>query len=323
VIGFVLRRFLYAVPVLVAASVVVFFGLSSIGDPLAELRRSPNVSQETIQNIVERKHLDESVLVQYWYWVQEVVTNGFGTTTFGNPIWPELSRAAGNTLQLVVAAEVLSLLIAVPIGVISARRQYSFLDYGLTGLSFLGYSIPIFWFALILQVGFTNLFMQTGVRVFYTSGLSSVDAGSGLPFVLDRLQHLALPILALVYLNVAAYSRYMRSEMLEVLSSDYLRTARAKGVRERLVVRRHALRNALIPIVTVATLNFGMTFGGAVVTETVFSLDGMGLFFIDALTQRDVYSVMAFLMLTAVFIMIGTLIADLSYGVLDPRSRRT
>jgi peptide/nickel transport system permease protein len=321
VIRFVGKRLLLSVPVLFLASVVVFFGLSAIGDPLAELRRSPNVSQETIQATIDAKHLDDPLPVQYGYWLRDALTDAFGTTTFGQEIWPELSRAAWNTLQLVVAAEVIALLLAIPIGVISARRQYSWLDYGLTGLSFLGYSIPVFWFALILQVVFTNLFLDTGVRVFYTSGLNSVDPGGGLVFLLDRLQHLALPVLALVYLNVAAYSRYMRSEMLEVLGAEYLRTARAKGVPEHLVVRRHALRNALIPLVTVAALNFGMTFGGAIVTETVFSLDGMGLFFIDALEDRDVYSVMAFLMLTAVFIVIGNLLADLSYGYLDPRSR--
>lgn len=321
-VSFVVRRLAISIPVLFIASVFVFFGLSSIGDPLAELRRSPDVSQATIDNIVAAKHLDEPLVVQYGYWVAEAATDAFGTSTFGRDIWPELSRATLNTLQLVAVAELLALLIAIPIGVISARRQYSWLDYGLTGFSFLGYSVPIFWFALILQVVFTNLYNQTGVRIVYTTGLSSVDPGSGWMFLLDRLQHLALPILALAYINIAAYGRYMRGSMLEVLGADYLRTARAKGVAEKQVVRRHAVRNALIPLVTVVGLNFGLTFGGAVVVESVFSLDGMGLFFLEALTARDVYSVMAFLMLTAVFVIIGNLLADLAYGYLDPRSRR-
>ncbi|MPV36756.1 ABC transporter permease [Georgenia subflava] len=320
-IGYVLRRVLNSVPVIIAASIVVFFGISSIGDPLAQVRRSPNVSESTIQSIVEAKHLDEPLPLQYLYWVQDAVTNAFGTTTFGQEIWPDLSRAAVNTLQLVIAAELIALVIAVPIGVISARRQYSFFDYGLTGISFLGYSIPVFWFALMLQVIFTNLYLETGVRVFYTSGLNSVDPGTGLAFLVDRLQHLALPIVAVAYVNVAAYSRYMRSEMLEVMNAQYLQTARAKGVAEKLVIRRHALRNALIPIATVVGLNIGLTFGGSIVAETVFSLDGMGLFFIEALNSRDVYSVMAFFMVTAVLVLIGNLLADLSYGYLDPRSR--
>lgn len=320
-ISFVARRVLLSIPVIFAASVVVFFGISSIGDPLAELRRSPNVSESTIQATVEAKHLDEPLVVQYVFWLQDALTNAFGTTTFGQEIWPDLSRAVGNTLQLVIAAELLALLVAIPVGVISARRQYSWLDYGLTGFSFLGYSIPVFWFALILQVVFTNLYLATGVRLFYTSGLSSIDPGTGLAFLLDRLQHLALPIVAVAYVSIASYSRYMRSEMLEVMGSPYLQTARAKGVREPLVIRRHALRNALIPLATVVGLNIGLTFSGSIAVEAVFSLDGMGLFFIDALGSRDVYSVMAFFMVTAVLVLIGNLLADLAYGVLDPRSR--
>ncbi len=319
--AFVLRRVLLSIPVLFAASVVVFFGVSAIGDPLAELRRSPNVSQTTIQATVEAKHLDEPLVLQYVYWLQDAVTNSFGTTTFGREIWPDLSRAAGNTLQLVIAAELLALLIAIPIGVVSARRQYSWVDYGLTGFSFLGYSIPVFWFALILQVIFTNLYLATGVRLFYTSGLNSIDPGTGLPFLLDRLQHLALPIVAVAYVSIASYSRYMRSEMLEVMGAPYLQTARAKGVREPRVIRHHALRNALVPLATVVGLNIGLTFSGSIAVEAVFSLDGMGLFFIDALNSRDVYSVMAFFMVTAVLVLIGNLLADIAYGVLDPRSR--
>lgn len=318
---FIGKRLIFGIPVIFLASLVVFFGVSAMGDPLGRLRRSPNVSEQTIQSLVESKHLDEPVIVQYWYWLVDALTNAFGTTTFGQEIWPELSRSAVNTLQLVIAAEALALLVAIPIGVISARKQYSITDYTLTGISFLGYSIPIFWFALILQVVFTNLFLATGVRIFYTSGLSSIDPGNGLLFLLDRLQHLALPILALAFYNVAAYSRYMRSEMLEVMGSQFLQTARAKGVPEKRVVRGHALRNALIPIVTVASLNLGITFGGSIVIETIFSLDGMGLFFIEALNDRDIYSLMAFLMTTAVMILIGNLLADLSYGFLDPRSR--
>jgi peptide/nickel transport system permease protein len=321
VLSLVLRRLLSSVPVLALASLFVFFGISSVGDPLSQLRRSPNVSQETIQSMVQDKHLDEPLIVQYGYWLHASVTDAFGTSTFGRDIWPELSRALGNTLQLVASAELIALLVAIPIGVVSARRQYSFVDYSLTGLTFLGYSIPIFWFALILQVVFTNIYRETGVRVFYTSGLSSIDPGTGFPFLIDRLQHLALPILALAYINVAAYSRYMRNSMLEVLNADYLRTARAKGLPEKTVVRRHALRNALIPLVTVVALNFGLTFGGAIVVETIFSLDGMGLFFLEALNQRDVYTVMAFLMVTAVFVLLGNLLADIAYGFLDPRSR--
>ena len=317
-VTFISRRILLSIPVLVLASVVVFFGISSIGDPLGELRRRPNVSQETIQAIIDAKQLDEPLTVQYMTWVREATTDKFGTTLYGRPIWPDLKRVLGHTLQLVVIAELLALVLGVTVGVISAKRQYTLFDYASTTFSFLGYSIPIFWFALILQIIFVNIYTATGVRIFFTGGLSSVHPTN---FFIDRLQHLALPVIALGYINLALYSRYMRSSMLEVINSDYVRTARAKGVAERLVTRKHAVRNALIPIVTLAALNFGTLFGGAIVTETIFALDGMGFYFIRNLGARDAYAVMAFLMVTAVFVVIGNAIADILYGYLDPRIR--
>jgi peptide/nickel transport system permease protein len=317
-VTFISRRILLSIPVLVLASVVVFFGISSIGDPLGELRRRPNVSQDTIQAIIDAKQLDEPLTVQYMTWVKEATTDRFGTTLYGRPIWPDLKRVLGHTLQLVIIAELLALALGVTVGVISAKRQYTLFDYASTTFSFLGYSIPIFWFALILQIIVVNIYTSTGFRLFYTAGLSSVNPEN---FFLDRLQHLALPVIALGYINLALYSRYMRSSMLEVINSDYVRTARAKGVAESLVTRKHAVRNALIPIVTLAALNFGTLFGGAIVTETIFALDGMGFYFIRNLGARDAYAVMAFLMVTAVFVVIGNAIADILYGYLDPRIR--
>lgn len=320
-ITYIVRRLLFSIPVIVLASVTVFFGVSSVADPLAPLRVQPNVSQETLDNVAERKHLNDPLIVQYGYWVQDAVTNQFGTTVFGRPIWPELRRAIGHTLQFVVLAEILSLMLAVPLGILSARRQYSLFDYTTTTVSFLGYSMPIFWFALILQVVVTQFFLATDIRLFYTSGLSSPGVDGGFAFIIDRLQHLALPILALAYVQVAQYSRYMRSSMLEVINADYVRTARAKGLTEQRVMNRHALRNALIPIVTVAALGIGTLINGAIVTETIFSLDGMGLFFIEALNAAEVYEIMAFLIVTAVGIVLGNLIADVVYAYLDPRIR--
>lgn len=318
---FIARRLLFSIPVLFLASLVIFFGVSSLGDPLAPLRMQRNVSQVTIQNIEERKHLNDPLPVQYAYWVKEAATERFGTTVFGRPIWPELTRAIGHTLQLVLAALVLALVLAIPLGVLSARRQYSIFDYSTTTISFFGYSIPIFWFALILQVIFTKIFTATGARIFYTSGLSSPSPGDGLAFLVDRLQHLALPIIALAYVSVAQYGRYMRAAMLEVINSDYVRTARAKGLPERRVINKHALRNALIPLVTVVAVDSGQLLGGVIVTETIFSLDGMGLFYFNALVRQEVYLLMAYLMVTAIFVIGANLVADVTYGYLDPRIR--
>ena len=282
----------------------------------------PTASEITIQRIEERKHLNEPIPVQYVYWLKDMLTNQFGTTTIGDrPILPDLTRVMGHTLQLVVAAELLAILVAVLIGVYSALRQYSVFDYSATTFSFVGLATPVFWLALMLQVLFVYIYQWTGVRIFYVANLSGVDPGTGIHFFLDRAQHLALPVLVLMVASIASYSRYMRASMLEVVNSDYVRTARAKGLPERSVTMRHAFRNALIPLVTIVALNFGALLGGAVVTETVFGLDGMGLYFINALNNGDPYPVMAWLMVVATLVIVFNLVADIAYGYLDPRVR--
>jgi peptide/nickel transport system permease protein len=318
-VTYIIRRLLYSIPVLIAASFMIFVFVAKSSDPLAFLRMQPRVDQQTIQRIIEREHLDESVFVRYGYWAKDAATDKFGNTLLGDrPIWPDLIRVMGNTAQLVIAAELLAVLLAVFIGVYSAVRQYSAFDYSFTTLSFLGLATPVFWLALMLQVLVVKVFLEYDIRVFYISNLSSAEPDN---FLLDRIQHLALPVLVLTVASVAQYSRYMRAAMLEVINSDYVRTARAKGLNERGVIMKHAFRNALIPLTTVVALNLGTVLGGAVVTETVFSLDGMGLFFITNLIEGDPYPVMAWLMVTAVLIVFFNLVADIIYGFLDPRVR--
>ena len=319
---FVVRRLLYSVAVLFAASFIVFAGVSSVSDPLAFVRMQPGFSEQTIENIEARKHLNEPIPVRYVYWVEDAVTDGFGTTVIGDrPILPDLERAMGHTLQLALVAEILAIIFAVVIGVYSALRQYSAFDYSATTFSFLGFATPAFWLALMLQILFVNVFLWFDVRIFYVANLSSVDPGSGLHFVLDRAQHLALPVIVLMVANIATYSRFMRASMLEVVNADYIRTARAKGLAERTVTMRHAFRNALIPMVTLVALNFGALLSGVVVVETIFALDGMGLYFVNALNAGDPYPIMAWLMITATMIILFNLVADIAYGVLDPRVR--
>jgi peptide/nickel transport system permease protein len=262
------------------------------------------------------------MIVRYGYWVNDVFTNQFGTTILtSRPILPDIKRVLGNTVQLVIAAELLTLLLAIIIGVYSAIRQYSVFDYSATALSFLGLAIPTFWLGLILQIIFVQIYLSWHVRIFYVAGLSSIDAGSGLHFYLDRVQHLILPIVTLAIIAIAGYSRFMRASMLEVINADYIRTARAKGLVERRVVIKHAFRNALIPLATLAAIDFGTFFGGAVITETVFGLDGMGLYFVNSLSTGETYNVMAWLLITAVMVVIFNLIADITLGFLDPRIR--
>jgi peptide/nickel transport system permease protein len=320
---FIVQRIALSLAVLFVASVIVFFGLSAIGDPLGELRGEPGISQEALQRLIDQKHLDDPLILQYGYWLRDVVTNQFGTDLkYDRPIWPELSRALGHTLQLVLAAEILAILVALVIGVFAARFQYSLFDYGSTFISFIGFSIPVFWLALILQIVTVNIYQATGIRVFYISGLSSVDAGEGVGWLIDRIQHLVLPVLVLSVASIASHSRYVRATMLEVINSDYVRTARAKGVSESAVLVRHTLRNATLPLVTVIGVSLGNIFNGTILIETIFSMPGMGLYFLNALNARDIYSLMAWLVVTSGIMLTLNLFADLLYGILDPRIRK-
>ena len=319
---YVIRRLLYSIVVLIAASMLVFTFVAKTGDPLAALRLNPRISQQSVQNIKDRKHLDDPIWKRYGYWARDAVTNGFGTTILGDkPILPDLWRVMKHTLQLVIIAELLAILIAVGIGVYSALRQYSVFDYSATTFSFIGLAMPVFWFALMLQVGVVYVYQWTGYNIFPVASLSSIDPGKGVHFWIDRAHHLVLPIIVLMVASIATYSRFMRASMLEVVNSDYVRTARAKGLSEQKVTMKHAFRNALIPLVTLIALNFGALLGGAIATETVFSLDGMGLYFITALGGNDPYPIMAWLMITATMIIIFNLLADIAYGYLDPRVR--
>jgi peptide/nickel transport system permease protein len=322
VLTYALRRFLISIPIVILSTFLIFAAVSMTGDPLADLRQQPNITQAQIDRVRESRGLDDPLPVQYLRWVENIPQGGFGEYMLSpRPIWPDLRRVLNHTLQLVVAAEVIAFVVAVALGTISAKRQYSVFDYFTTTVSFVGYSMPAFWFALILQIIVVRIYYATGVRVLPIANLSSPNPGTGLAFWTDRARHLVLPIMSLAIFSVASYSRYMRASMLEVIHSDYVRTARAKGVSEYRITTRHAMRNALIPTVTVAALSFGTLLSGAIVVETVFGLDGMGRYFILMLSRRDPYPIMAWLMIVAIVIVIFNLIADLVYGYLDPRIR--
>jgi ABC-type dipeptide/oligopeptide/nickel transport system permease component len=321
-ITYIIRRLLYGIPVIAVSSFLIFVFVSATTDPLETAKMNPRGSQRSVDLVVQEHHLDKPVVERYGYWVKDIFTKKFGTTILTNrPILPDIRRVIGNTLQLVLAAEFLTLFLAICIGVYSAIRQYSIFDYSATTVSFLFLAIPTFWLGLIFQIIFTNIFLNWDLRIFYTASLSSVDPGHGFHFFVDRLQHLVLPVVTLALINIAAYSRFMRASMLEVVNADYVRTARAKGLVERRVVLKHAFRNALIPLMTLAAIDFGGLVGGAVITETIFALDGMGLYFINSLRNGETYSLMAWLLITSSMIVIFNLIADVVLGFLDPRIR--
>ena len=319
---YIIRRLLYSIPVLFVSSFLIFAFVSTTTDPLEAVKMQPNVNQDAIRQVQRENHLGQPIVVRYGYWVRDAFTNSFGKTILGErPIFPELKSRMMVTLQLIIAAQLLSLVIAVFVGVYSALRQYSFFDYTATTATFLGLAMPVFWLGLILQIIFTNIFLKWHVRIFYTSGMNSVDPGHGFHFFLDRVQHLVLPVLTLTAITVGTFSRFMRDSMLEVINSDYVRTARAKGLMERRVIIRHALRNALIPLVVLSSLSFGLFFGGTVITETIYGLPGMGRYFIDALNGGETYVIMAWLMVTACMIILFNLIGDILLGLLDPKIR--
>jgi ABC-type dipeptide/oligopeptide/nickel transport system permease component len=319
VITYIVRRILYSIPVLIVSTFLSFTFVSLAGNPTVALRANPRFSVNTIHNIELKYHLNRSIPVRYGYWVQDVFTHKLGRSlSTYQPLWPDITRTLGHTAQLIILSEVLAIILGVAVGIYSAIRQYSAFDYSFTTLSFLGYAMPIFWLALLLQILFVDIYLKWNVRIFYTSGLNNPHHGT---WSLDRLQHLGLPVITLCVISFALYSRYMRASMLDVINSDYVRTARAKGVSEGRVVMRHVVRNALIPIVTVASLNVGGLLGGAIITETVFTLDGIGYYFIQKLQSTDLYAVMAYLLVTSIIIIVFNLIADVLYGYLDPRIR--
>jgi len=316
---YIARRFLYSVPVLIVSTFLSFTFVSLAGDPTANIRSNPQFSVVTYKHIQHEYHLDRSIPVRYWFWVEDIFQHKLGSSLkTSQPIWPDIKRTMGHTAQFIIIAELLALVLGIAVGIFSAIRQYSAFDYFFTSASFLGYAMPTFWLALLLQILFVDIYLHWNVRIFYTSGLNNIGEGT---WSIDRLQHIGLPVLTLTIISFALYSRYMRASMLDVINTDYVRTARAKGLPERKVILRHVFRNALIPIVTIAALNFGGLLGGAIVTETVFSLDGIGYYFIQKLGQLDVYAVMAYLLVTWTIIIMFNLIADILYGFLDPRIR--
>jgi peptide/nickel transport system permease protein len=317
---YIVRRVLYSIPVLFLSTFLSFIFVSYAGNPVALLRQNPRVPKSTFHVLVIQQHLNKPVVLRYFYWLHDVFAHKLGKSlvTF-QPLWPQISADLGHTAQVIILAEIIAILLGVAVGIYSAIRQYSVFDYTFTSVSFLGFALPTFWLALLLQILFTNIYLHYNVRIFYTSGLNS--GLNGATWSLDRLQHIVLPVATLSIISFAGYSRYMRASMLDVINSDYVRTARAKGVPEWKVIMRHVFRNALIPITTFAALNFGALLGGAIVTETVFALNGVGFFFVQSLNSLDIYAMMAYLLLAAIGVVAFNLVADIIYGFLDPRIR--
>jgi len=343
-VTFVVRRIAYSIPILLIASILVFTFVRGTEDPLARYRQSKDltlVAREGLRiGIYEqpcRTFTGGSppvqievckkapILKQYWYWLSHFVQGKMGQSFVTNDaVSKDLRRALGNTVQLIFWGVLIAGLIAVLVGVYSAVHQYSPLDYLFTGLSFVGLSMPPFWFGLIAidLIAFRSQhWFHLSNAPLFSIGLHGQHSPGFLNAVFDYARHLALPVATLTIQIIAEWSRYQRSSMLDVMSSDYIRTARAKGLSQRIVIYKHALRNALIPLVTVMAIDIGALFGGLLITEQIFSIPGMGLLFVNALQNGDTQVLLPWLMVTAVFVILFNLLADLLYGVLDPRVR--
>lgn len=332
---YTVRRLLGTIPLLLAASLLTFLLVDLSGDPLADLKvQQPPVPAEVIEAEEERLYLDRSLPERYVLWLTGIGGDGdigllrgeFGPSVRGPDydIGQALADRLGTTLRLVAAALLLALGLAILTGVVSAVRQYSAIDYTLTFVGFLALAMPTFWLGALVKEAGVWANQQTGYTLFYTVGATSADTRGFTAWQLftDHLGHLVLPTLTLMLTGYAAWSRYQRTSMLEVLNSDYVRLARAKGLRNRVVMRRHALRTALIPIVTLMALTISGVLTGAVITETIFGWRGLGTFFVAAVGNIDAFAVLAFVLVSGVLVVFANLAADLLYAVLDPRIRR-
>jgi peptide/nickel transport system permease protein len=322
--SFITRRLLITIPLVLLSSVLVFLLVANSGDPLADLRaRNPPVSPQVIEAREHELGLDKPLPQRYATWLTNFVQGDMGKSVRGVEVRPLLWQRLKVTLRMVVLASVLAIVLAVGAGVLSAVKQYTPTDYTFTFVGFLFLSMPIFWLAALLkEYGAIRLNKVFGEQVVYTVGAETPNlSGTFTERMANYAGHLILPTLALALISFAAWSRYQRATMLDVLGSDYIRLARAKGLSRTRVMTRHALRNALIPLVTVVAIDIGAVFGGAVITERVFSWQGMGALLVDAVGANDVNVLLAWLMVTSVVVVVFNLIADVLYAVLDPRIR--
>ena len=339
---YIIRRLLQAVPLLFIISIVLFVLMMNMGDPIATMGGRSVTRSSDRERLTRQLGLDQPIYTQYLYWLvgndwtkfdldgdgiaeslgtrKGILRGDFGTSLVnrGKPVTEVIWDRLPNTLLLMVASEIFIIVGALLMGIYSALRQYSLMDNLITAFSFIGYSMPIFFIALLSMYIFAVLFKRWGLPYLPTVGMFDPQVGKTPGQVAI---HMILPVLSISLISFAAYSRYIRSTMLEVLSQDYIRTAKSKGLTQRTVIFVHALKNASLPIVTVVGLDLPLLLGGAVVTERIFAWPGMGRLFLDHVTRSDLPVVMGILMLIAVAVVVFQIITDVTYAWLDPRIR--
>ena len=314
---YILRRLLIAIPTLIVISFVVFAILAlAPTDPLAQFGADPRVPPEVRERIRESLGLNDPWPVRYVKWVTSVARLDFGYSFMSRgPVMDLIGQRLPNTLAVVGVAYVIGVLLAIPIGMISAIKRYSIFDHMSTTFAFIGFSVPTFFTGLLLIIIFSVKLHW--LPFIYDSNLKITNLAT----LGDQIKQSIMPITVLALFNTATIARYTRSEMLEHLPLDYVRTARSKGLKERFVVLRHVLRNSLIPVVTLVALGIPAVFGGAIVTEQIFRVPGIGELLVRSIGQGDTPVVAGILLIFAVLVVLFNLVADVLYGVLDPRIR--
>lgn len=322
--AYIIRRLLQGLVILLIISAVCYALTASAGSPLSQYTNNPRITRADKERIARELGVNQPIPVQYLGWLRKVVTGDFGYSfTTREPAFKVIASRLPKTLILMVVAEIVIIGLALLIGIYQATHQYSFMDNAMTALSFIGYSTPIFFTALgmilIFAVGLKDVSRLPGFDwvPYLPTGTAVWDESKPLQWA----RNLILPVVSLSIISVAGYSRFVRSSILEVLSQDYVRTARAKGLLERLVIGRHALKNAALPFVTIVGLDIPALLGGAIVTEQVFSWSGTGRLFVDMAAKGDYPVVMGILMMVATAVVIFGLLTDLVYTVFDPRIR--
>ncbi len=315
---YILKRILQTIPLLILVSLISFFiiRLSPI-DPLAELRLNPSISQETLNKEIKRLNLDKPIYVQYFSWAKSFVKGDFGYTSAGEKVSVKLKERIPNTLLLTLVVIFMTWSVGIPLGIISAIKKSSAFDRLLTVLASIGMAIPSFFFAILMLI----FAVKTGW--FPVGGLTSYNFTemSFLGKVCDISKHLVLPTLVLFTISLSGLQRQMRANMLEVLDSDYVKFARAKGLSETKVIFKHALRNAVNPMITLLGFEFAGLLSGAALTEYVFQYPGLGRLILEAVMKSDINLVMASLMMGTIMLILGNLLADILLMITDPRLR--
>jgi len=306
------RRLLQLIPTLLLASVLIFFIIQlAPGDP-AFMMLGPEATDEELELERTRLGLDKPVVVRYAIWLSDIARLNLGVSQYTRrPVTELIGEAIPNTLRLALTALGISILIGFALGILAALRQDTRTDAAITGFNALGLAIPSFWLGILMILLFS-------VRLHWLPPSGSGNPDEGFVF---NLRFLVMPVISIAISNLSVFSRFVRSAMIDVMSADYIRTARSKGLRERGVVNRHALKNALIPVVTIVGIQFGRLLGGAVVTESVFAYSGIGRLVVTSILNRDYPVVQATLMLVVLVFLLTNLVVDLTYGYLDPRVR--